>query len=1032
MPEVSLRVLYTVNTSQYILAKAPQKVPLLPVDSSSSSCLPVKHGRASLKACALAICRSSPELSPDAAKDFSFYILDPLEDIMSKNRHGQSGGVAVGMGLLSTILSPYAPDTTMVTGTLVDCGQNEDALEVVVSLRQVAPAAMHAVPDQPHNVSCSERTKINSRRTTGNQPYLTFNPLPLPSFNERLSVSQAQLHPHEIPKGTKEPRKPNPTHATRAHQLPTPYIGPPKRRYSRAPERNKGVEKENISSRGSTSEPWELPSSQSSEDINYDGSLESTSSDTLPSSDAESIDSSSTIRPYGTTEAPDIPESAVMLAALSSVSSDPTNTSISSPQGSLAPSPELVSFLRAYLAYAEAQQKQPSSAPNPVSNMDPPPLESTEQAIVNTVRPDNESDPLEDKENQKPRPEPPIQNTKDSRSKSAGRLSPLGSARINVGATGAQSKIISDQGDTKRASASGNHMRKRKLSDATFVEEASQTRRVATSVSQTKPSAEDLSGVRLNRGWGGLRVRSDGTLWGEKPPIASSEAASSSFIKRNEQPFVFRSSRQDASVDIIRKGPYVLPDWAKGVPPPAPPLKADIPGEGNSGGNRTRSKKQSKSKSFSRLGGKGAMRRTVSMPDDGRPLDQSTLPVSSSRNALSIPENTHTSPRSSPGKAPIIAYTSPIGKSRLATLFQAFRTSPLRPSVHKTPPATLLKSAKRTPSDSATFSSLFTPTPSNTRTAPGVKPRQLFAEDEEEDMPPSPTPTKRNTKTSDIPTAIKKTSLGIDMGTRCGSLEGESELPSSLPIASSDDVLASSISIQTSSIRSDSSVMNFGKIHDWSSLDLPPSSPPPPSSPSIVPVDGSDLPSSDIPSSDSSEVDSPAVASEIENSNHPSPAENGGQSNFLTTFDNAVHFGMNMDDNSEYMNVPNLDDPFASLFNLTGEEGPSQTAAFEALQNGLGQEDFSEGWNFLNSLFTNVPPDLRMDGDSTNNRTSEDQHQSWLSVTSDQVLDLNYDADHAFGSKAETAEPSPETCGDQDPASLAATNLQDLLQGCLV
>lgn len=79
----------------------------------------------------------SPELSPDATKDFSVYILDPLEDLMSKNRHGQSGGVAVGMGLLSSILSPYSQDTTLVTGTLVDCGQNEDALEIVVSLRQV-------------------------------------------------------------------------------------------------------------------------------------------------------------------------------------------------------------------------------------------------------------------------------------------------------------------------------------------------------------------------------------------------------------------------------------------------------------------------------------------------------------------------------------------------------------------------------------------------------------------------------------------------------------------------------------------------------------------------------------------------------------------------------------------------------------------------------------------------------------------------------------------------------------------------------
>lgn len=79
----------------------------------------------------------SPELRPDLSKDYSVYILDPLEDLMSKSRHGQSGGVAVGMGLLSNILASNSNDVSMVTGTFVGCGQNEDALEVVISLKQV-------------------------------------------------------------------------------------------------------------------------------------------------------------------------------------------------------------------------------------------------------------------------------------------------------------------------------------------------------------------------------------------------------------------------------------------------------------------------------------------------------------------------------------------------------------------------------------------------------------------------------------------------------------------------------------------------------------------------------------------------------------------------------------------------------------------------------------------------------------------------------------------------------------------------------
>lgn len=67
---------------------------------------------------------------------------------MSRSRHGQSNGVAVAMGLLSSILSPYTPDSNMVTGTLVNCGQDEDALEVVVSLKQVREPAMMLPYDQ--------------------------------------------------------------------------------------------------------------------------------------------------------------------------------------------------------------------------------------------------------------------------------------------------------------------------------------------------------------------------------------------------------------------------------------------------------------------------------------------------------------------------------------------------------------------------------------------------------------------------------------------------------------------------------------------------------------------------------------------------------------------------------------------------------------------------------------------------------------------------------------------------------------------
>lgn len=84
----------------------------------------------------------SPEMIPDGTKDYSVYVLDPLEDIQSKARYGSSAvnsrGVAVGMGLLSTVLNPHFQSTLQVTGTIIGCDTDDAALEVVISLRQVS------------------------------------------------------------------------------------------------------------------------------------------------------------------------------------------------------------------------------------------------------------------------------------------------------------------------------------------------------------------------------------------------------------------------------------------------------------------------------------------------------------------------------------------------------------------------------------------------------------------------------------------------------------------------------------------------------------------------------------------------------------------------------------------------------------------------------------------------------------------------------------------------------------------------------
>ncbi|KAI6148330.1 hypothetical protein BKA82DRAFT_117533, partial [Pisolithus tinctorius] len=80
-----VRVLYTINSSpQYILAKIHEPVPV--IRCAYAQQLPEGHdvtqpqyAQAPLKACLTAICNSSPELLQDSSRDFSLYVLDPLE-----------------------------------------------------------------------------------------------------------------------------------------------------------------------------------------------------------------------------------------------------------------------------------------------------------------------------------------------------------------------------------------------------------------------------------------------------------------------------------------------------------------------------------------------------------------------------------------------------------------------------------------------------------------------------------------------------------------------------------------------------------------------------------------------------------------------------------------------------------------------------------------------------------------------------------------------------------------------------------------
>ncbi len=100
-----------------------------------------------------------------------------------------------------------------------------------------------------------------------------------------------------------------------------------------------------------------------------------------------------------------------------------------------------------------------------------------------------------------------------------------------------------------------------------------------------------------------------------------------------------------------------------------------------------------------------------------------------------------------------------------------------------------------------------------------------------------------------------------------------------------------------------------------------------------------------------------------------------------------------------------------------GQVSPSTKAMFEALQNGLGGEDFSEAWKLVNDVMQ--PPLQSLDqGFGT-------LEQSWFGEAK------------AFGEGLGNIDAPSSTTGEAkkgevDIATMAATAFEDLLSGCLV
>ncbi|KAJ6558460.1 hypothetical protein DFH09DRAFT_1162882 [Mycena vulgaris] len=221
--KIPLRILYSLNGSpQYILARSQGVVPVefIPsqgnggASSSRSTAPPTpRYASASLKTCLNTICRSSPEIIQDRARDFTVYLLDPLETDCApaqvnishslKPSVPDSPGVAVGLGLMSWALSSDETDAMSATGTLKVSGMGQEMLEIIFSLRETIPMEEASLSDALRSwgmPTSSSSQKGRGKRKSRAQP-MKPPPTPVTESDKLLAAPNSYIGPERRPPG---------------------------------------------------------------------------------------------------------------------------------------------------------------------------------------------------------------------------------------------------------------------------------------------------------------------------------------------------------------------------------------------------------------------------------------------------------------------------------------------------------------------------------------------------------------------------------------------------------------------------------------------------------------------------------------------------------------------------------------------------------------------------------------------------------------------------------------------------------------
>ncbi|KAG6857732.1 hypothetical protein H0H87_004148 [Tephrocybe sp. NHM501043] len=305
-----LRILYTVSGSQYILARSSSFVPVAvvplhavnhydqslvsateqPTASTSKVESRPEFGTASLKACLDAICISSPELVQDKRRDFSVYVLDPLESNSAparvniskatpashtsdpnSNALEEPRGLAVALGLMSWALMPDERDSVPVTGTVIKLPTGQEALEVIFALKETVaveksslPAALRTwgLPSEPTTKSRVSASMSYLRQPSASGDSDSTNYSMHNSEASSSSAAPSPSYPSQVPtddttlatiasiqmrselqqkrakaKMKKPPKTPfiNPQNSAADRLLLTHYIGPERKKPGRPP-----------------------------------------------------------------------------------------------------------------------------------------------------------------------------------------------------------------------------------------------------------------------------------------------------------------------------------------------------------------------------------------------------------------------------------------------------------------------------------------------------------------------------------------------------------------------------------------------------------------------------------------------------------------------------------------------------------------------------------------------------------------------------------------------------------------------------